>query len=74
MGGVITTEVLDQCRYLAVKLDVETLDDIEAAVAWLTGDNPVDVGVVVHTYTDGRIGVYIRVCGRGVYRGLGIGN
>ena len=43
VGGVIAAEVLDECRYLAVELDVETLDDIEAAVAWLTGDNPVDI-------------------------------
>lgn len=43
MGGIVAAEVLDECRYLAVELDVETLDDIEAAVARLTGDNPVDV-------------------------------
>lgn len=41
MRGVIAAEVLDECRYLAVELDVEALDDIEATVAWLTGDNPV---------------------------------
>lgn len=40
MGGVISAEVLDECRYLAVELDIEALDDIEAAVARLTGDNP----------------------------------
>ena len=44
MRGVIAAEVLDECRYLAVKLDVKALDDIEAAVAWLTGDNPVVIG------------------------------
>lgn len=44
MLRIVAAEVLDECRYLAVELDVETLDDIEAAVARLTGDNPVDIG------------------------------
>ena len=44
MLRIVTAEVLDECRYLAVELDVEALDDIEATVARLTGDNPVDVG------------------------------
>ena len=44
VGGVIAAEVLDECRYLAVELDVEALDDIEATVARLTGDNPVVIG------------------------------
>ena len=61
MRGVIAAEVLDECRYLAVKLDVEALDYIKAAVARLPGDNPVDVGVVVHAYADGRVGVNVRV-------------
>ena len=43
MGGIIAAKVLDESRYLAVELDIETLDDIEAAVAWLTGDNPVNI-------------------------------
>lgn len=42
--GVISAEVLDECRYLTVELDVEALDDIEATVARLPSDNPVDVG------------------------------
>ena len=42
--GVIAAEVLDECRYLAVELDVEALDDIEATVARLTGDYPVVIG------------------------------
>lgn len=41
--GVIAAEVLDECRYLAVELDIKRLDDIKAAVARLTGDNPVDI-------------------------------
>lgn len=61
MRGVITAEVLDECRYFAVELDVKALDDIEAAVARLPGDNPVDVGVVVHAYADGRVGVNVLV-------------
>ena len=47
--GVIAAEVLDECRNLAVELDVETLDDIEAAVTGLTGDNPVDIGCNIVT-------------------------
>lgn len=43
MRGVIAAEVLDECRNLAVELDVEALDDIEAAVTGLTGYNPVDI-------------------------------
>lgn len=45
MGGIITAEVLNESRYLAVELDVEALDDIKAAVARLSGHNPVDIGV-----------------------------
>ena len=37
---IIAAEVIDECRNLAVELDVKTLDYIEAAVAGLTGDNP----------------------------------
>ena len=44
MLRIVTAEVLDECRYLAVELDVEALDDIEATVARLTGDNPVVIG------------------------------
>ena len=41
MLRVIVAEVLDERRYLAVELDVETLDDIEPTVAWLPCYNPV---------------------------------
>lgn len=59
--GIITAEFLDECRYLAVELYVEALDYIEAAVTRLTGDNPVDVGVVVHADADRRVGVNVLV-------------
>ena len=47
-----------------LKLDVERFDDIEAAVAGLPGDNPVDVGVVIHSNADGGVGVNVLVGAR----------
>ena len=44
MLRVITAEVLDECRYLTLELDVEGLDNIQSAGARLTGDNPVAIG------------------------------
>ena len=41
--GVIAAEVLDESRYLTLELDVEGFDYIEAAVAWLPGNNPVGI-------------------------------
>ena len=58
---LITAEVLYECWNLTLELDVERLYDVQAAVARLTGDNPVDVGVVVHTDADGRIYVHVAV-------------
>ena len=58
---IVAAEVIDESRYLTLELDVERFDNIESAVAWLTGDNPVDVGVVVHADADGRVGVNVRV-------------
>lgn len=43
MGGVIAAEVFDESRNLTLEFDVKRLDDVKAAVAWLTGDNPVDI-------------------------------
>ena len=43
MLRIVTAEVLDKCRNLTFELDVEGLYDIQAAVAGLTGDNPVDI-------------------------------
>ena len=61
MLRIVAAEVLDECRNLTLELDVERLYDVEAAVAGLTGDNPVDVGVVVHADADRRVGVNILV-------------
>ena len=44
MLRIVAAEVLDECRYLTLELDVERFDNIESAVAWLTGDNPVVIG------------------------------
>ena len=41
MLRIVTAEVLDECRYLTLELDVKRLDDVKTAVARLTGDNPV---------------------------------
>lgn len=62
---IIAAEVLDECRNLTLELDVEGFDYIEAAVSRLTGDNPVDIGVVVHANADGRVGINVLV-GAGV--------
>ena len=43
MPSVVAAEVLDECWYLSLELDVEGLDNIQSAVARLTGDNPVNV-------------------------------
>ena len=61
MLRIVAAEVLDECRNLTLELDVERLYDIEAAVARLTGDNPVDVGVVVHADADRCVGVNVLV-------------
>ena len=49
MPSVVAAEVLDECRYLTLELDVEGLDNIQSAVARLTGDNPVDIGCNIVT-------------------------
>ncbi len=58
---IVTAEVLDECRNLTLELDVERFYDVQTAVARLTGDNPVDVGVVVHTDANRRVRVYVFV-------------
>lgn len=44
MGGVIAAEVVDECRNLTLKLNVERFNHIEPTVARLSGDNPVVIG------------------------------
>lgn len=41
---IIAAEVLDERRYLTLKLDIERLNHIEPTVARLSGDNPVVIG------------------------------
>lgn len=43
MLRIVAAEVIDECRYLTLELDVKRLDHIESVVARLTGDNPVDI-------------------------------
>ena len=41
MRGIVAAEVLDECRNLTLKLDVERFNHIEPTVARLSGDNPI---------------------------------
>lgn len=43
VSWIVTAKIVNERRYLALELDVKGFDDIEAAVTWLTGDNPVDI-------------------------------
>ena len=43
MLRIVAAEVVDECRYLTLELDVEGLDDIEPTAFWLSGYNPVDI-------------------------------
>jgi len=54
-------EVLDECRDFPLKLDVERFDYVEPTVFRLSGDNPVDVSVVIHADADRRIRVNVAV-------------
>ena len=67
--GVVAAEIVNQCRYLALELGVERLDDVEPSACGLPGNNPVDVGVVVHADADGGIRVQVLV-GSAVELGL----
>ncbi len=62
--GVVTAKIVNERRYLALEFDVERFDDIEASVERLTGDNPVDIRVVVHAYADSRVRVNVCVRSR----------
>ena len=65
MRGIVAAEVLDECRYLSLKLDVEGLDDVETAIVGLSTDNPVDICIVIHTYANWRRRVNIAINLRG---------
>ena len=71
MGCVVSAEVADEGRDFAVIFDIERFYDIEAVAAGLAGDDPVDVGVVVHTDADWGVGVEVEV-NAGV-EGVGVG-
>ena len=61
--AVVPAEIVDEGGDLTLELDIEGLDDIEPAVACidLSGDDPVDIGVVVHADTDRRIRIDIGI-------------
>ena len=46
---VVGAEVGDERRDFALELDIERFEDVQAIGARLTADNPVDIGIVVHT-------------------------
>ena len=43
MLRIVAAEVVDECRYLTLELDIKGLDDIEPPSFWLSGYNPVDI-------------------------------
>ena len=49
MLHIVVAEVIDECRYLPLKLYIERFDHIQPAPIGLPCHNPVDIGVVVHT-------------------------
>ena len=59
--GVVGSEVVDHGRYLAFVFGKEGFYDVEPSALGLAGDDPVDVGVVVHANADGGVGVDVRV-------------
>ena len=61
MRSVVSTEVGDECRDFALELDIEGFEDVQAVGARLATDNPVDVGVVVHTNAERLHRVDVRV-------------
>lgn len=47
MLRIVAAEVLDECRYLALKLDVKGSNHVQAATVRLPGYNPVNICIVV---------------------------
>lgn len=62
VGGIVTAEVIDECRQLPLVLHVERLQDVQSAADGLATDNPVDVGVVVHADAERSIGDAVGIC------------
>ena len=58
---VVGAEVGYECGNLALEFDIEGLDDIESVSRRLSGNYPVDVGVVVHSYANWSQWVHILV-------------
>ena len=53
MVGVVSAEVLYQCRNLAFKLRVERLNHVQPSALWLSCHYPVNVSIVVHSDANG---------------------
>ena len=49
MLRIVAAEVVDECRYLTLELDIKGLDDIEPPSFWLSGYNPVAIGYNIVT-------------------------
>ena len=58
---VVGAEVGYECGNLTLEFDIEGLDDIESVSRRLSGNYPVDVGVVVHSYANGCKWVHVLV-------------
>ena len=61
MRRVVGAEVSHESRDLPLELDIEGFEDVETVAARLATDNPVDVGVIVHTNAKRLHGVDVRV-------------
>ena len=59
VGGIVTAEVVDECRQLPLVLHVERLQNVQSVADGLATDYPVNVGVVVHA--DAERGVLYHV-------------
>ena len=64
MLHIVAAEVIDECRYLPLKLYIERFDHIQPAPIGLPCHNPVDIGIVVHTDANrsDRIDISVRLC------------
>lgn len=51
MGRIVSAEVCNERRNLALKFYVERFEHILAVATRLTAHNPIDIGIVVHTNT-----------------------
>ena len=61
MIGVVTTKLLNKSRDFTLEFDIKRLYDVQSSAIRLTGNNPVDIGIVVHTNADWSMRIDISV-------------